>query len=70
MTVRSSLVFGSFILCLSLSLMHTDSLAQSGEGSELAWIWTTEAKGQSQVPAGKRWFRKTFMIDRDIKSGR
>jgi len=36
------------------------------EEPELSWIWTAEAKTSAELPAGTRWFRKTFVIDRAI----
>lgn len=34
------------------------------DAAELSWIWSKDST--STIPAGKRWFRKTFTIDRPI----
>src|SRR5436190_18456495 len=64
-----TLVGASFILLLSLVCTSDASLAPGAgraDEAELYWIWTSEAKTTSELPAGTRWFRKTFFIDRPI----
>ncbi|HQR05831.1 MAG TPA: c-type cytochrome [Gemmatales bacterium] len=47
-------------------LISSSQTAVADDKSELSWIWTPEAKETMHLPAGTRWFRKTFEIDRPI----
>ncbi len=52
------------VSALLLALLSFILPAQAQDASELSWIWSKEANATN--PAGKRWFRKTFTIDRPI----
>ncbi|MFT3882299.1 MAG: c-type cytochrome [Gemmatales bacterium] len=62
-TLPALLTLMAFGVVLLVSTNHT---ANADDKSELSSIWTPEAKGTMQLPAGTRWFRKTFQIDRPI----
>lgn len=61
------IVFVNLVLfgCLFCTLQGNSHPVQGGK-TELAWIWTSEAAGTKELPAGPRWFRKVFTIDRPI----
>jgi putative heme-binding domain-containing protein len=64
-----TLPVASFVLLLSLVCTSHASLPPGTVGLEdpqLSWIWTGEAKTAASLPAGTRWFRKSFVIDRPI----
>ncbi|MBL8822465.1 MAG: c-type cytochrome [Planctomycetia bacterium] len=61
------MVFVNLVIlsCLICSLQGNSQSVQKDK-PDLAWIWTSEAATSQQLPAGNRWFRKTFTIDRPI----
>jgi putative heme-binding domain-containing protein len=67
--MRRALLVGLFLLLAGSSLSSLRSVEQK-EGEKprpVQWIWFNEGDPTKEAPAGTRYFRKTFQIDRNVQ---